>query len=105
MTRPPRNQGHAGCAKVGNDSADGEARVSEASCRRDRRIILAENVAECSAVAAHYLCMVSQYADLNNQSGMRNSLKCAAEHVKAAVASFKDFESLDAAAQNREALE
>jgi hypothetical protein len=71
----------------------------------DRRILLVENAAECSAVAAHYLRMVPQYADLNNRAGMRYSLKCAVEHVKAAVASYKDLEALDAPPEHREAAE
>ncbi len=78
--------------------------MSEVS-RHDCRILLAENVAECSAVAAHYLRMVPQYADLNNQAGMRYSLKCAVDHVKAAVQSFKDIEALDAPAVMSEAAE
>jgi hypothetical protein len=78
--------------------------MSEAAIH-DRRILLAENVAECSAAAAHYLRMVPQYADLNNPAGMRYSLKCAVEHVKAAVTSFKDIEALDACAKMSEAAE
>jgi hypothetical protein len=61
----------------------------------DRRILLAENSAECAGVAAHYLQMVAQYAELRNRAGMKYSLKCAVEHVKVAIASFKDLEALD----------
>ncbi len=73
------------------------------SARHDCRILLIENTVECSSVSAHYLRMVPQYADLNNQAGMRYSLKCAVEHLKVAVASFKEFEALDAPKELSEA--
>ena len=67
--------------------------------------LLVDNAAECSAVAAHYLQMVPQYRDLGNKAGMRYSLKCAVEHVKAAVQSFREFEALDQPVQMSEAAE
>lgn len=78
--------------------------MSEVSLQANR-FLLADNTAECSAVAAHYLLMVPQYRDLGNKAGMRYSLKCAVEHVKAAVASYKDLEALDAPAEMSEAAE
>jgi hypothetical protein len=72
--------------------------MSEVSLQASR-FLLADNAAECSAVAAHYLQMVPQYRDLGNKAGMHYSLKCAVAHVKAAVASFKELEALDAPAE------
>lgn len=62
----------------------------------DRWILLGSDVAENATLAAHYLGMTPTYANLNDRAGMAYSLKCAMAHFKAAIASFKEMEALDA---------
>jgi hypothetical protein len=76
--------------------------MSEAAAH-DCAILLTDNIRECAAVGAHYLRLVAEYANVNDQAGMRYSLKCGLAHLRAAIESFRELEKLATLGNGRKA--
>jgi hypothetical protein len=69
------------------------------------RILLLENISDCSGQAASYAAQVPVYASMNNRALIRYNIKAATEYLKAAIRSFNELEALDLPAELREAAE
>ncbi len=65
------------------------------AARHDCHVLLLENIADCSGLAANYAAQVPVYAGLKNPALIRYNLKAAAEYLKAAIRYFNELEALD----------